>query len=225
MTESRRRDVRTGSSKVHGAAAAQVFGCAGAVLAVGLSAPQAWTSCRRGLVAGLSPAARWLAVVQSASWVTFGVAEDVPLQVLTNVVCGVLHCAVLGALLLLAPEARSRHLLLPQALFALGWLAAVLLCAVTGALPVGTLAAAAGTLAVVPQLWLLLRSRSQDTSGVSRATTVLSLLASSCWCTHGALLEQAAVVVPSLVGAVAAAITLALLAPRPDPAVPLLRAA
>lgn len=211
--------------QVHGAVVAQVFGCAGAVLAVGLNAPQAWTSCRWRLVSGLSPAARWLAVVHSATWVAYGVAEDVPLQVATNLVCGALHAAVLAALLLLAPAARQRHVVVPSALLALGWLALATLCAVTGAVPVGTLAAAAGTLAVVPQLWLLLRDPDQDTSGVSSATTVLSLLASLCWVAHGALLEQPAVVVPSLVAAVAAVWTLALLAPGAGRGAPVLRAA
>lgn len=191
---------------------AQVFGCAGAVLAVGLSAPQAWVSCRRGLVSGLSPASRWLAVVQSATWVAYGIAEDVPLQVATNVVCAALHAAVLGALLLRSPRARQISVVVPSALLAVGWLAAVTLGAATGAAPVGALAAVAGTLAVVPQLWLLLRHPEQDTSGISVATTVLSLLCNLCWTTSGALLAQAAVVVPSLVGAAAAACTLSLLA-------------
>jgi uncharacterized protein with PQ loop repeat len=200
--------------QVHGAGVAQVFGCAGAVLAVGLNAPQAWTSCRRGLVSGLSPAARWLALVHSATWVAYGIAEDVALQVATNVVCSLLHAAVLVALLVLVPDARRSRVVVPSALLAAGWLAVVALCAATAAVPVGTLAAAAGTVAVVPQLWRLLRDPDQDTSGVSAATTLLSLLANLCWTAHGALLAEAAVVVPSLVGATAAACTLALLGER-----------
>lgn len=225
MTGPRRTRDGTEWVQVHGAVVAQVFGCAGAVLVVGLNAPQAWTSCRRRLVSGLSPAARWLAVVHSATWVTYGVAEDVPLQIATNVVCGALHLAVLVALLLLAPGARETTVVVPSALLAAGWLALTALCAATGAVPVGVLAAVAGTLAVVPQLWLLLRDREQDTSGVSGLTTALNLVASLCWVVHGALLAEAAVVVPSLVTAAAAAWTLALLNEGTERRVPLLRTA
>lgn len=210
---------------MHGAGLAEVFGYAGAVLAVGLNAPQAWTSCRRGVVAGLSPAARWLAVVHSATWVAYGIAEDVPLQLATNVVCAGLHVAVLAALLLLVPDARHSRVVVPSALLAAGWLAAVALCAVTGAASVGTLAAAAGTAAAVPQLWLLLRDPAQDTSGVSAATTLLNLLASTCWVVHGALLGSTAVVVPSAVAGAAAACTLVLLSPGTARSVPALRVA
>jgi uncharacterized protein with PQ loop repeat len=210
---------------VHAAGLAEISGCAGALLAVGLNAPQAWASCRRGRVAGLSPAARWLAVVHSATWVTYGLAEDVPLQVATNVVCGALHVAVLAALLLLTPSARERRVVVPSALLAAGWLLAVALCATTGAVPVAALAAVAGTASVVPQLWSLLRDPDQDTSGISLETTALNLLASLCWVLHGALLGHAAVVVPSAVAAAAAACTLSLLAPAGERGVRVLRAA
>ena len=196
-------------------AVAQVFGCAGAVLAIGLNAPQAWTSCIGGKVAGLSPAARWLAVVQAATWLAYGLAEHVPLQLLTNSVCLVLHLSVLAALLGLDPAARSSRVLLPQAALTVAWLGAVVLCVLTGAIPVGTLAAVVGAASVVPQLWRLARDPGQDSSGVSATTTALSLVASLCWCAHGLALALPAVVLPSLAGAVAAAWTLALLRPAP----------
>lgn len=198
---------------MHGSAVAQVFGCAGAVLSVGLNAPQAWTSCVGRRVAGLSPAARWLAVVQSATWLAYGLVEHVRLQVLTNAVCLALHLSVLAALLVLEPGARAGRVVLPQAALTVAWLGAVTVCALTGALPVATLAAGTGAVAVVPQLWLLARSRGQDSSGVSVTTTVLSLVASLCWTVHGLALALPAVVLPSLAAAAAAAWTLALLRP------------
>lgn len=210
-----------GAGLVHGAGVAQVFGCAGAVLSVGLNAPQAWTSCVGRRVAGLSPAARWMAVGQAATWLVYGLAEQIGLQVVTNAVCLTLHLSVLAALLVLDPSARSRPVLAPQAAAMLGWLAAVVACALTGAAPVGTLAAAVGAVSVVPQLWRLARDRTADRSGVSVATTTLSLVASLCWAVHGLALGVGAVTLPALVGAVAAAWTLALLRPsRPRPTGP-----
>ncbi len=190
-----------------------MFGCAGAVLAIGLNAPQAWTSCVGRRVAGLSPAARWLAVAQAATWLAYGLAEQVRLQVVTNAVCLSLHLSVLGALLLLEPAARSRRLAGPQAVATAAWLVVVAGCALTGAAPVATLAAVVGALSVVPQLWSLARARGADSSGVSVTTTTLSLVSSLCWTAHGAALALPAVALPSLAGAVAAAWTLALLRP------------
>lgn len=198
---------------MHGAVLAQVFGCAGAVLSVGLNAPQAWTSCIGRQVAGLSPAARWLAVAQSATWLTYGVVDDVPLQQLTNALCLALHLSVLVALLVLDPVARAGRVLLPQAALAVGWAATVAACALTSAASVATLAAAVGVVSVVPQLWRLARHRGGDSSGVSVPTTALSLAAGLCWAGHGLALGLPAVVLPALAGAVAAGWTLLLLRP------------
>ncbi len=192
---------------------AQVLGCAGAVLSVGLNAPQAWTSCVGRRVAGLSPAARWLAVAQAATWLAYGVVDHVRLQQLTNSVCLALHVSVLAALLALDPGARAGRVLLPQAALAATWAAAVAVCAATGAASVATLAAGVGAASVLPQLWRLARHRGEDSSGVSVTTTALSLLACLCWTGHGLALGLAAVVLPSLTGAVAAAWTLVLLRP------------
>lgn len=198
---------------MHGAVVAQVFGCVGAVLSIGLIVPQAWTSCVGRKVAGLSPASRWLMAGQAATWLTYGFAEQVPLQVLTNAVCLVLHLSVLGALLLQDPTARSSRVALPQAALTAVWLGVVVVCALSAAVPVGTLAAIVGAVSVVPQLWRLARSRDEDTSGVSVTTTALSLLASLCWVTHGLALALPAVVLPAATGAAAAAWTLVLLRP------------
>lgn len=198
---------------MHGVEVAQVFGCVGAVLSVGLNAPQAWTSCVGRRVAGLSPAARWLAVTQAATWLAYGLVDHVPLQVVTNGVCLSLHLSVLVALLALDPAARAGRVLLPQAALTVAWLGAVAACAMTGAVAVSTLAAVVGAVSVVPQLWRLTRHRGEDSSGVSVTTTVLTLVASLCWGAHGLALGLPAVVLPSLAGAAAAAWTLFLLRP------------
>ena len=203
---------------MHGAGVAQVLGYAGAVLSVGLNAPQAWTSCVDRRVAGLSPAARWLAVAQSATWLAYGVVDHVRLQQLTNSLCLALQLSVLAALLALDPGARAGRVLLPQAALAAVWATVVAACAVTGAASVATLAALVGAVSVVPQLWRLALHRGEDSSGVSVTTTALSLLAALCWTGHGLALGLAAVVLPSLTGAVAAAWTLVLLRPAARPA-------
>lgn len=187
------------------------FEWAGAVLAVVLNAPQAWRSCRRRRVDGLSPAARWLAVLQAVTWVAYGLTGGGPVQVLTNSICGVLHVAVLAALLVLAPAARAPRLLLPQAAASALWVACVLVAARTGAVPVGALAATCGVAALVPQLALLVRSRGADLSGLSVATTWLTLACAVCFTGNGLLLAGWAVWLPSGLGVVAAAATLVLL--------------
>lgn len=198
---------------MHGAVVAQVFGCAGAVLSIGLIVPQVWTSCVGRRVAGLSPAARWLMAGQSATWLTYGVAERVPLQVLTNAACLALHVSVLAALLLLDPAARDRRVVLPQVALNAAWLGIVVACALSTAVPVVTLAAGIGVVSVVPQLWRLATSPDEDSSGVSVPTTALSLLAGLCWVAHGVALALPAVVLPAAAGAAAAAWTLVLLRP------------
>ncbi len=204
---------------MHGAVVASGLEWAGAVLAIVLNAPQAWTSCRRRRVGGLSPAARWLAVLQAATWVAYGLTGGGPVQVLTNAVCGVLHLSVLVAVLLLAPSARAPRLLVPQALASAAWLALVVLSARTGAVPVGALAALCGVAALVPQLVLLSRARGRDVSGVSPATTWLTLACAACYTGYGLLLAGWAVWVPSALGLLAASATLALLrAPAAPPA-------
>ncbi len=101
------------------------LGWAGALLAIVLNVPQTWRSCAERQVAGLSPASRWLAVLQSASWLTYGLTGGDPVQIVTNGVCIVLHVAVLVALLVLAPESRERRVLLPHLATSTVWLALV----------------------------------------------------------------------------------------------------
>lgn len=193
-----------------GAGLATGFETVGAVLSVGLNAPQAWRSCRHRLVSGLSPAARWLAVVQSVSWATFGLLGGGRTQVVTNVVCGLLHTSVLVALLVLAPASRRRRVVGPQAAAAAAWLLLLAWAARTGSVPVGSLAALCGTAALVPQLVHLARTRGADCSGISPATTWLALVSASCWSAYGLLASLSAVWLPSLLSVGAYGSTLVL---------------
>ena len=196
---------------MHGASVAVLLEATGSVLAVGLNAPQAWRSCRHRLVEGLSPAARWLAVLQSVSWVAFGLSGGGAIQVLTNTVCGVLQAGVLLALLRHAPAARAPRALVPAASASAGWLVCLAAAAGTGLVPVGTLAALCGTASLVPQVVHLATSGGTSARGVSPATVVLTALSSVCWAGYGLLDGHVAVWAPSLLGLAAALVTLRLL--------------
>lgn len=197
---------------MHAAELAAVFGAIGAILGVALNIPQAWTSCARRGVAGLSPTARWLAVLQSATWCAYAVTEGTSSQLYSNLVCGALQLAVLAALLLLSPAARRSAA--PLAVMSLVWLVVVAWAATGGSVDVGLLAAGCGTAAVVPQVVRLVRNRDEDTSGISPVTCVLAITCSVSWMLHGALLGAEAVWLPSLLSAAASAVTL-LLVRRP----------
>lgn len=201
-----------------GLVAAQIAGTAAAVLSVGLNVPQAWTSCARREVQGLSAAGRWLLLVQSVAWLVYAVVQDVPVQLAANAVCAVLQAAVLAALLVLAPATRRPGVLGLQAGASAGCLLLVAHCASSAPQLLGPLAAALGGVATLPQLLLLLRRPAAGTGGVSRTATLLALLASLCWGAYGALLLRPEVWLPSLAGAVVALGTLALLRPAPVPA-------
>jgi uncharacterized protein with PQ loop repeat len=206
---------------VHAADVAGGIGWLGAFLGIVLNLPQTWHSCRRRQVAGLSPASRWLAVLQSTTWLVYGLTGGGLVQVVTNGVCLVLHVAVLGALLVLAPAARTRRLLAPQVGLSAGWLGLVGWTATTGVLDVGTLAAVCSTAYAVPQL-VLLATDPRSTSGVSLATTVLGIASNTCWTAYGLLLGTPAVWLPALLSLFAGLATAALLRPlaRPLPLPP-----
>jgi uncharacterized protein with PQ loop repeat len=197
---------------VHAAELAAIFGAIGAVLAVILNVPQTWTSCARRETAGLSPTARWLAVLQSATWCAYALADGTSSQLYSSAVCGILHLAVLAALLLLCPAARQSAISLAVA--SLAWLVLVGWAATGGSVDVGLLAAGCGTAAVVPQVVRLLRGWDEDTSGISPLTCWLGIACSVAWLLHGALLGAEAVWVPSLIAAAASSLTL-LLVQRP----------
>ena len=199
---------------MHAADVASTIGWAGAVLAVVLNLPQTWRSCAGRQVAGLSPASRWLAVLQSATWLAYGLTGGGLVQVVTNAFCLVLHVAVLVALLVLAPSARERRLLVPQAAGSAAWVALVLWVVGTGTLDVAVLAAVCSTAYAVPQL-VLLATDPRSTAGVSMATTVLGVVAQGCWTAYGLLLGVPAVWLPALLSLLAALAAAALLRPAP----------
>lgn len=199
---------------MHGADVATTIGWLGAFLAVVLNVPQTWRSCRQRRVAGLSPAARWLAVLQSTTWLVYGLTGGGAVQVVANGLCLVLHLAVLATLLGLAPAARARRLLAPQAAASAAWLALVAWTVSTGALDVASLAAVCSVAYAVPQL-VLLATDPRSTSGVSMQTTVLGVVSHTCWTAYGLLLGTPAVWLPSLLSLLAGLATAALLRPAP----------
>lgn len=201
---------------MHAADVASTIGWVGALLGIVLNVPQTWRSCAARQVAGLSPASRWLAVLQSASWLTYGLTAADPVQVVTNGVCLVLHLAVLGAVLALAPAARERRLLAPQAAGSAAWLALIAWAVASGSVDVGTLAAGCSIAYAVPQL-VLLATDPRSTDGVSLATTVLGVASNACWTAYGVLLGTPAVWLPALLSLLAGLATAALLRPLPLP--------
>jgi len=193
---------------------ATTLGWAGAFLGIVLNVPQTWRSCAERQVAGLSPASRWLAVLQSATWLTYGLTGGGLVQIVTNAVCIVLHVAVLVALLVLAPASRARRVLLPQVAASAAWLALVAWSGTTGSVAVAPLAAACSVAYAVPQLVLLLTD-ARATSGVSPLTTGLGVLSNTCWTLYGLLLGAPAVWLPSLLSLLAGVATAVLLRPVP----------
>ena len=196
---------------------ATTLGWAGAFLGIVLNVPQTWRSCAGRQVAGLSPASRWLAVLQSATWLAYGLTGGGLVQVVTNGVCIVLHVAVLVALLLLAPASRDRRVLLPQLAGSAAWLALVAWSVTSGVVGVATLAAACSVAYAVPQL-VLLATDPRATSGVSMLTTLLGVASNTCWTLYGLLLGTPAVWLPALLSLVAGLATAALLRPVALPA-------
>lgn len=192
---------------------ADAFAAAGAVLDVVLNVPQCWRSCRHRRVHGLSPAARWLVVLQSAAWVTFGIGLGCPAAVVANLVCLVLQLGVLGSVLRLVPAARRGRILLPWSVGTASWLVLLAWAGTTGGLPVGVLAAGSGAVALLPQLSRLRPDAGRDVRGVSAATSVLMVAANTCWAVFGVLIGEAAVWVPSVGALLGACLTLWLLRP------------
>lgn len=100
---------RTGRGRaVHAGELVGALGWTGAFLGIVLNVPQTWRSCAGRQVAGLSPASRWLAVLQAATWTTYGLTGGGLVQVVTNGVCSILHVAVLLALLRLTRRPAPR---------------------------------------------------------------------------------------------------------------------
>jgi len=195
---------------------ATTLGWTAALLGIVYNVPQTWRSCAAREVAGLSPASRWLAVLQSATWLVYGLTGGGLVQVVTNAVNVVLHLAVLAALLLLAPQVRERRVLLPHLAGSAAWLAVVAWSVSSGTVSVGVLAAVCSVAYAVPQL-VLLATDAGAAGGVSASTVVLGAASNACWTLYGLLLGTPAVWLPALLSLVAGLATAALLRPVPPP--------
>jgi uncharacterized protein with PQ loop repeat len=204
------------------------LGSLAAALSITVVWPQVWLSCRHGRTLGLSPTAGWLAVGLNLCWLTFGLLVGDAPQIATHAVVGAGNTAVLAALLLTRPHARSARVLVrtaagAAALAALvaGSVAAVLLGA--DAAPVASVLAAVATVvgivAALPQLLGILLDRSQDLSGMSPARWYLGTGSCACWTAYGWLLDQPTVWLSAGFGLVCAVATCVVLRTR-RPAAP-----
>jgi uncharacterized protein with PQ loop repeat len=179
------------------------LGCLAATLSIAVVWPQVWRSCRHRRTLGLSPTSAWLAVGLNVCWLTFGALTGDPAQMITNAVVGIGNTAVLAALLLTQPHLRTRRNLLRSAAGAAGLVAlavgSVLGVTVLGAHPaavattLSSVLALVGAAAALSQPLSLLRDRTQDMSGLSRARWRLGAGSCASWTSYGWLGHQPAV--------------------------------
>lgn len=160
------------------------LGSPAAALSITVVWPQVWLSCRHGRTLGLSPTGSWLAVGLNLCWLTFGLLVGDTPQIATHAVVGAGNTAVVAALLLTQPHARSAQVLLRTAAgaagLAAGGVAAVVLGADTTqvASVLASVATVVGIVAALPQLLGILFDRAQHLSGMSPARWYLG--AGSC---------------------------------------------
>jgi uncharacterized protein with PQ loop repeat len=179
------------------------LGCLASTLSIAVVWPQVWRSCRHRRTLGLSPTSAWLAVGLNVCWLTFGALTGDPAQMITNAVVGTGNTAVLAALLLTQSHLRTRRMLLRTAAGAAGLVTlatgSVLTVAVLGAHPavvattLSSVLAVVGSAAALSQPLSLLRDRTQDMSGLSRARWRLGAGSCASWTSYGWLSHQPAV--------------------------------
>lgn len=194
---------------------------------VGLMLPQMWRSCWRGQTAGLSTAAVWLSPVSCGAWLTYGVLMHDGVQMGINLACGLMHLAVLMAVLRGQPGVRQRASLMRSLPIPAAGLVAVMALVGAGACGWSSPASTAGLVGLaataismssqLPQPWVLaqmVHSRrrcgvaSADVSGISLGRYRLALVSSALWITHGVLLGQAATVASSVLSITATSVVL-----------------
>lgn len=215
------------------------LGSLAAALSITVVWPQVWLSCRHGRTLGLSPTGSWLAVGLNLCWLTFGLLVGDAPQIATHAVVGAGNTAVLAALLLTQPHARSAQVLLRTAAGAAG-LAALAAGGVAAAVlgadatqiasVLASVATVVGIVAALPQLLGILFDRAQDLSGMSPARWYLGAGSCASWTAYGWLLGQPTVWLSAGFGLVCAVTTCAVLrtrrpAPPVTPVVPLRPAA
>ncbi len=186
------------------------------VSSTSLSLPQIWLSCFRGRTSGLDLTASLLAPTISLGWLIFGLLLQDGLQILVNSVTAACNLAILAALMVRRPDARSGTSLLralPLSTLLAAGVLAVITCWFTGMLSQNAAASAVGTvtvvftfIAVVPQPVALLRDRRQDVSGVSVGRFALSAVSALLWSLYGVLTGSPIVVTSAVLGAASAGV-------------------
>jgi uncharacterized protein with PQ loop repeat len=154
--------------------------------------PQAWHLVRHPEHLGVSVSTWVLALMTAGIWISYGVVEDEPVNLVANALAGLGSAGVLTAL------ARRGRAVLPAVAGALAVVAALVALdrlAVDGAL--GVVGVAVGGGMFVPQAVRAVRA--PTTAGISATAWWLVLAAAVIWSVYGALIDRAVVVAPGFI--------------------------
>ena len=154
-------------------------GLVAAVLGVSTSLPQVWRLLRSPGAEGLSLASTVLGALSAATWLTYGVLQLDPPQILANVP-GLAGATVIAVLVLRRTTTPPGRVLVACGAWALVVLAA---WAVGGPVAVGTAATCVSLVARAPQVREVFVAPSL--AGVSPASFGLSVTACTLWAVYG----------------------------------------
>ena len=175
-----------------------VLGWTGTVLIIAMTAPQAWRTGVQGHTAGVPIGRPWVLLQISLAWLGYGLYGGGAFQIITNGCTSLMAVAILIRLLP-ATAAGDRRTPLWAGLTAALSVAVIGLGETGGLGAVGLLAAAIAILICAPQLLSLVRNPHLDSSGVSRLSCWLQLVACAVWCSYGVLRGEPAVWLPNLI--------------------------
>lgn len=162
---------------------AELFGWVGGVLVVARLVPQAVRLLRTGQTAGVSGLGALCWLGNDVGWLVYGLRADLAPLWLPSLCLVALDVVVVA---LLAPGLGRR-----EVVPGLTWITGVLGAAALGSGPLGLALIAGSAAGNLPHGWRALRS--DDLSGVSRATWLLALADGVLWGVYGAARSDAAV--------------------------------
>lgn len=156
---------------------AVALGCGYLAGSIGLvrQAPQSWRTCVQRQTAGLSALTYLFGLLNSCTWLSYGLLADAQVQVGVNGVFLLVNSALTAAIVAGSPSLRRSRSYLRAAGLALVWGSFVVLAhSVSGAEAVAVCGALLGTACGLPQLAVLARKRRAygdggDTSGIAGA--------------------------------------------------------
>lgn len=156
---------------------AVALGCGYLAGSIGLvrQAPQLWRTCVQRQTAGLSALTSFFGLLNSCTWLGYGLLADAQVQVGVNGVFLLVNGALTMAIVAGSPLLRRSRSYLAAAGLALVWGSVVLLAhSVGGAEAIAVCGALLGTACGLPQLAVLARKRRAygdggETSGIARA--------------------------------------------------------